>query len=111
MQSCEFLAEGIERYIRLKKNDDTDYLYYVCRHIVKTRCIKASIEVIANDFQKEDSEAINGLQMLKLEQELLDKAKDEYCLNNNSEAYIPGWINKAHVEKFENWLKDRRKKR
>jgi hypothetical protein len=110
LQSCEFLAEGIERYIRLKKNEDTDYLYYVCRHIVKTRCLKATIEVIANDFQKEDSEAINGLKMLKLEQELLDKATDEYCLNNNSEAYIPGWVNKAHVEKFEKWLKDRRKK-
>lgn len=111
LQSCEFLAEGIERYIRLKKNIETDYLYHVCNHIKRTRCIKATVEVIANDFQKEDSASINGFKMLKLEQELLDKAKDGLCLNNNAEAYIPAWVNKPHVERFLKFLKDRKAKK
>lgn len=109
LQSCEFLAEGIERYIRLKKNIDTDYLYHICNHIKRTRCIKATVEVIANDFQKEGGEAVNGFKMLKLEQELLNKAKDGYCLNNNSEAYMPGWINKAHAERFFKYLATQKK--
>lgn len=111
LKSCQLIAEGIERYIRLSKNDDTDYLYYVVGHIKRTRCIKATVEVIANDFQKVGSEAIDGLKMLKLEQSLLDKADtDELCLNNNADAYVPGWINKAHVDKFEKYLQQKRGK-
>lgn len=109
-QSCEFLAEGIERYRRRNTNDETDYLYHVCNHIRRSRTQKATVEVIANDFKKPDSDAINGFKMLKLEQELLDKANDGYCLNNNAIAYVPGWVNKAHAEHFETYLKDRKKK-
>lgn len=108
LQSCGYLAESIERYIRLKKNDETDYLYHVCNHIKRTRCIKASVEVIQTEFKKEDSESINGFRMLKLEQELLDKAKDDLCLNNNAEAYIPKWVKQAHVERFMKYLKEKK---
>lgn len=109
LQSCEFLAEGIERYIRLGKKDETDYLYHICNHIKRTRCIKATVEVIDNTFKKEDSDGINGFKMLKLEQELLDKAKDGYCLNNNAQAYVPQWVNKAHVERFTKYLAAKKK--
>lgn len=110
LQSCQFLAEGIERYIRLKKNDEADYLFHVCNHIKRTRGIKATVKVIANEFKKPDSEAINGFRMLKMEQELLDRAKkDPLCLNNNAEAYVPAWINNPHIERFEQYRKDRAK--
>lgn len=111
LQSCKYLAESIERYRRLKKDDETDYLYHVCNHIKRTRCISASVEVVANDFIKEGSSSINGLKMLKLEQALLDKAKDGLCLNNNAEAYLPKWISKPHIEKFTKLLADRGKRR
>lgn len=112
LQSCQFIAEGIERYLRLNKNDDTDYLYYVAAHVKRTRCIKASVEVIANDYVRKDSDAIDGFKMLKEEQILLDKAaKDPDCLNNNAESYVPGWINKAHVERFEKYLRERKKRK
>jgi len=113
LQSCEFLAEGIERFMRLKKTDDTDYLYHVCKHIVRTRCIRATVEVIDNSFikKKGDSESINGYGMLVMEQRLLDKAKnDADCLNNNAEAYVPNWIKKDHILKFEEFIKKRWKK-
>lgn len=110
LQSCRYLAESIERYMRLKKDDETDYLYHVCNHIKRTRCISARVEVIANDFVNERTNSINGLKMLKLEQDLLDKAdkkNDPLCLNNNEEAYIPKWISKPHTEKFMKILTDR----
>ena len=110
-QSCEFLAEGIERYIRLKKNDDTDYLYHVCNHIKRTRCMKGSVEVIDNDFVKEDSEAIDGVRILKVEQELLDSATDGFCLNNNSQAYIPQWVGATATQKFLSSTEKKAKKR
>jgi hypothetical protein len=107
LQSCEYIAESIERYIRLNKNDDTDYLYHVVNHIKKTRVIKATVEVVCNDFvktTKSGSESINGYAMLVEEQKLLDKAaKDPDCLNNNAIAYTPKWIKADHLERFEKW--------
>lgn len=113
LQACQFVAEGIERYRRLKRDIDTDYLYYVCKHIDKYRIQLATVEVIDNSFIKtiKESESINGYAMLVAEQKLLDKAKnDELCLNNNAEAYIPNWMKVAHKDKFEQYLKDRSKK-
>lgn len=114
LQSCETLAESIERYIRLQKNIDTDYLYYVCNHIKKTRCIAATVKVLENEFIRtiKDAESINGYAMLVAEQKLLDKAKGDFlCLNNNAEAYIPNWITAAHKEKFDKFLSDKKSKR
>lgn len=114
LQSCQFLAEGIERYIRLLKNDDTDYLYHVCNHIKRTRCISATVEVIDNSFMRNirGAESVNGYAMLVAEQKMLDRAsKDPDCLNNNEAAYVPQWITALHLEKFDAFMKDRSKKK
>lgn len=101
LQACQFLAENIERYIRLQKDDETDYMYHVCNHIKKTRCIKANVVVLENEFTKEGSGVVNGYKMLISEQKWLDKAKgDALCLNNNSQAYIPSWVPQRDVDKF-----------
>lgn len=101
LQSCQFLAENIERNIRLQKNDETDYLYHVIKHIKKTRCIKATIEVIENEFMKGESSVINAYKMLVAEQKYLNKAKkDPLCLNNNAQAYISKWMPQKDVDKF-----------
>lgn len=113
LQSCQYLAEGIERYIRKQKSDDTDYLYHVCNHIKRTRCIMATVEVIDNSFLRtiKGAESINGYAMLVSEQRLLDKhSKDPDCLNNNAEAYVSNWIKEAHKEKFAEFLKNRKNK-
>ena len=113
LQSCETLAESIERYIRLQRNIDTDYLYHVCNHIKRTRCIAATVTVIENEFVRtiKGSESINGYAMLVAEQKLLNKAKnDPDCLNNNAEAYVPNWITAAHQEKFAEFLNQKKKK-
>lgn len=114
LQSCQYLAESIERYTRLKKDIDTDYLYHVCNHIKKTRCIMATVEVIDNAFVRniKGAESVNGYALLVAEQKLLDKAKnDELCLNNNAEAYVPAWISAAHKEKFTEYLNGKKGKK
>ena len=114
LQSCEMLSESIERYIRLQRNIDTDYLYHVCNHIKRTRCIAATVTVIDNEFIRtiKGTESINGYAMLVAEQKLLDRAsKDPDCLNNNIEAYVPNWITAAHKEKFEDYLLNKKKKK
>lgn len=101
LQSCQIVAEGIERYLRMLKNDEADYLYHVCNHIKKTRCIKATVEVLENEFMKGESTVINTYKMLMAEQKYLDKAKnDPLCLNNNEQAYISKWMPPKEVEKF-----------
>jgi hypothetical protein len=112
LQSCQSLAESIERYIRQQKDDDTAYLYHVCNHIKKTRCLMATVEVVENDFIRniKGAESINGYGLLVAEQKLLDKAHgDPLCLNNNEIAYQSGWITKAHQEKFLKFLNEERK--
>lgn len=116
LQSCENLAEGIERYRRLMKNDETDYLYHVCAYIKSARVVYATVEVIDNSFIKtiRDSESINGYALLVAEQKLLDKHRnDANCLNNNLEAYVPlgPWIKAAHKERFTIFLSNRKKKK
>lgn len=74
----------------------------------------ATVEVVDNSFvrQIKDVESINGYAMLLAEQKMLDKAKnDPDCLNNNAEAYVPNWMKAVHKEKFELFLKDRKKKK
>ena len=102
LQSCQYVAENIERYIRLKKDNREDQLFHVCAHIVKTRCIKAHVEVIDTEFTRRGSEAgIDAYKMLMAEQKLLNKADgDDMCLNNNEQAYISNWMPKKDVDKF-----------
>lgn len=114
LQSCQNLAESLERYIRLKKDDDQDYLYHVAKHVRRTRCLSGTVKVIDNDFIRviKGVDNINGYAMLIAEQKLLDAAKrdPEMCLNNNVQAYIPGWITPAHKEKFELFYETRNKR-
>lgn len=101
LQSCQFIAENIERYIRMQKSDETDYLYHVCNHIKKTRCIKATVEVLENEFTKGGSTTVNAYKLLVAEQKYLNKAKkDPLCLNNNEQAYISKWMPQKDVDKF-----------
>lgn len=107
LQSCQSLAEQLERYLRLKKNIETDQLYHVANHIRKTNCRTAEVDVISNDFMgKEGYGPINGYQMLKLEQQMLwDAASDPYCLNNNAEAYEPAWLSAGDLNRYTAWKK------
>ena len=103
LQSCESLAESIERYLRRGISNPEDQMHHVCSHIKKTRCIRAYVEVLDNQFLKDTAggSSINGYRMLVEEQGLLDKHRNNpQCLNNNVQAYIPMWIGKAHEEKF-----------
>ncbi len=102
LQSCQFIAENIERYIRLQKDIREDYLYHVCAHVVKTRCIKAHVEVLEHEFNRRGSEeTIDAYKLLMAEQKYLNKAKgDPLCLNNNEQAYISNWMPKKDVDKF-----------
>lgn len=101
LQACQYIAENIERYIRLQKDIETDQLYHVCNHIVKTRCIKGHVKVLENEFTKGDAGTIDAYKILMAEQGYLNKAKnDPLCLNNNWQAYIPNWMPKKDVDKF-----------
>lgn len=114
LQSATWLAESIERYLRNDKNDTDSYLYFVCAHIRKTRCIKATIEVVDSDLIREGTaHSIDVYRMLKVEQSLLDEAtahEDKKCLNNNFQAHIPKWMEQeapADVVKFRRTWKKR----
>ncbi len=99
LQSATNLAEGVERYIRLDKNEDTNHLFLVCNYVKKHKVKSATIEVIETDFVKKNTLAgIDCLSILKCEQRLLDEATgDDLCLNNNEQAYISQWMQKDHV--------------
>ena len=111
LQSCQLIAEQLERYLRLKKDEETDQLYHVANHVRRTRCLKATVEVIANEFQGPNFDRpVDGYKMLKTEQEALERAsKDPNCLNNNAWAYEPKWITEVHKAKYHAWLKRRAK--
>jgi hypothetical protein len=100
------LAVMIDRWLKKGDIPDTDYLYYVVKHIKTTRVLQATVEVIANEFYRNVNEtSIDGFKLLKAEQELLNKAKNDYmCLNNNEIAYTPKWITNNDILKFEKYL-------
>lgn len=102
LQSAEALAAGIERYQRMQKDNPEDWMYHVCNHIKRTRCLKAKIEVLESDFIKKDTEtAIDVYKLLKSEQGYLNKAKkDPLCLNNNVQAYTSQWMDPQAVGRF-----------
>ncbi len=106
LQGCEMLSVMIDRWLRKGDIPDTDYLYHVVKHIKNARVLQGTVDVIANEFNRKGSEtSIDGFKLLKAEQELLDKAKDDYlCLNNNATAYTPKWITPNDILKFEKYL-------
>lgn len=99
LQSANNLAEGIERYIRLDKNDPADIMHNLCKYIKKHKVKSATIEVIETDFPKKRTiTGIDCLAMLNCEQAALDEAKgDPLCLNTNTEAYVSAWMEKGHI--------------
>lgn len=104
LPSMENMAELIERTLRTGKYDESHLFYHVITYIKKARIIQGKVEMIENDFEKREWE------MLKTEQLLLDKHKnDETCLNNNFDAYIPKWIPADQIERFNKWRNETRK--
>lgn len=116
LQSCELLAKSISANLsRINKGEhmkDHDYLYHVMKHIRTTRCLSASVEIVFNDYLDEFDQ-IDGLKVLKNEQQLLDESTgDPLCLNNNVQAYVPLntiWIKEDVKQQFLNWYPRRKK--
>lgn len=106
MQSVQNMATTIERALRTGVIDETNMFYHVVSYIKKARVMRGSVSVLHVDsFEKNEAE------MLKLEQEWLDKSKnDPKCLNNNFDAYIAQWIPAQQVYKFNQWKDERNKK-
>lgn len=101
LQACQFVAENIERYIRLQKNNPEDQLHHVAAHVKKTRCLSATVKVLENEFTKGDAGTVDAYKLLMAEQKLLDDAiGDPLCLNNNSQAYISNWMPEHDKSKF-----------
>lgn len=109
LQGCEQLSVQIDRLLRKNDIADTDYLYYVIKHIKNARVLQGTVDVIQNEFIRKGTEAsIDGFKVLKAEQLLLDEAsKDLLCLNNNEHAYTPKWISDADINKFNKFLEKR----
>jgi hypothetical protein len=76
--------------------------YHVIAYIKKARVMRGVCEPLhEDDLSKEP------YKLLIMEQQLLDKHRDDpNCLNNNFDAYIPKWIPQYQVELFEKWKKD-----
>lgn len=112
LQSCEILAKSISATLsRMNKGElikPSDQLYHVVKHIKSKRVDHATVEVISNDYIDEN-DVINGLQILKDEQRLLDESGD-HCLNNNEQSYVPLnniWISEETKQKFLRWYPGR----
>lgn len=106
--SATQIQRSLNQFIRETAGQNkTDNLYYHLFTYVKENPEgEFSYEIL---FESE-----NAYQLLVEEQKALKKArKDQNCLNNNIEAYIPqynevtekyGWISKGDVLNFKKWL-------
>jgi len=112
MQSAIIMADSIERYIRLKKNEPESWLCKICDHIKKEKITSARIEVVDNDFIKEGTKTqLDVYRMLKLEQALLDESeRSRTCLNNNEQAYVPSWMSERYYDDTQKFLRNWQKK-
>lgn len=99
------MARTIERAIRTGINDKSGWYYNVIVHIKKNKVIKAHVKMVYNQYGD------NWADMLKDEQLLLRRHRnDPDCLNNNFDAYIPGWMNRKEIDKFNKWKNGATKK-
>lgn len=104
LQSCEMMAILIERGLRTQVVHEADMYYHVIRYLTKSRITTAYAEMIHDGDGQPESE------LLKVEQELLNKCKDDVdCLNNSFDAYIPKWIPADQVKIFNKWKDDTNK--
>lgn len=100
-QSMTQVAATVERAIRTRVNDPTGWFYHMIAYIIKNRVMKASVERLHDEVKEQYWE------LLKIEQEALNKFRDDVnCLNNNFDVYIPKWIEKEQVELFKKWKDD-----
>lgn len=96
-QTMTQIAVQVERAIRTHNNDETGWFYHIIAYIIKNRVMSATVERV-ND------EVIDTWQLLKKEQELLDKNKNNpNCLNNNFDVYIPKWVAPDQLLLFNQW--------
>ena len=110
-KSAQQLAESIERYLRMGKDEPSDQLYHVCAHIKRSKVQRAHVEVLATDFIREGTTAgIDVYKVLKMEQALIKEADgDTYCLNNNEQAYIPKWMENDYADDVNRFLRNWKK--
>lgn len=103
-QFMEGIATVIERALRTGKNDETGWYYHVISYIKKNRVMRAKVERLHEEVKAATWE------LLKMEQEQLDKNRNNVnCLNNNFDVYIPKWIEPAQAELFKKWKHDTNK--
>jgi hypothetical protein len=107
LQSCEAIGKQLHKPVSLKELPLSDnHLFHVVSHIIKTRCMSGSVQVL--DYNK------TPLQLIKREQQELDKAiNDPNCLNNNEQAYVPvtnHFINEGDKQRFLKWYEETRPK-
>lgn len=100
-QTMTQIAVQVERAIRTHNNDETGWFYHMIAYIIKNRVMTATVERLHEEMKEATWE------LLKLEQEQLDKHKNNpNCLNNNFEVYIPKWIVPDQVDLFKKWKND-----
>jgi len=103
-QTMAQIAVQVERAIRTHNNDETGWFYHIIAYIIKNRVMSATVERM-HDEMKEAS-----WELLKMEQELLDKNKNNpNCLNNNFDVYIPKWVTPDQLSLFNEWKNETRK--
>lgn len=103
-QFMEGIATVIERSLRTGVNDQAGWYYHLIAYIKKNRVMRGRVERLHDEMKDATWE------LLKMEQEQLDKNKNNTnCLNNNFDVYIPKWIEPAQVELFKKWQHDTNK--
>lgn len=107
--SVEGIQKSLNQFMRHSQlQRDSKNLYFHFFSFVE--------KIKEGDFKAEILlESDNAYDLLKCEQEALNKArKDKKCLNNNIESYIPayneekglyGWLPKQAVLNYKKWLK------
>jgi hypothetical protein len=107
--SIEGIQKALNQFLRHSElqRQQTNLYYHFFSYIEKKKNGYFGAEIIL--------ESDNAYDLLKCEQEALNKARrDKKCLNNNVDAYIPafneltgmyGWITKQQVLNFRKWVK------
>jgi hypothetical protein len=111
MQSLKRIENSLNAFIRGGVNDKNGLYFHLFNYVQQNPNKKFKVQYL---FESE-----NGYELLKKEQEELDKNKhNPSCLNNQIEAYVPnyneetemyGWITKQEVLNFRKWQKHRPK--
>lgn len=106
------IENGLNAFVRGGKNNPTGLYFHLFNYVIKNPNNKFRVKTLLHSE--------NAYELLKLEQQELDKgANNPNFLNNQTEAYLPaydydlksyGWIPQQHVINFKKWLKSRSKR-